>query len=539
MTQAALPNFASGIDSVPTQPSSLKAAVVSIAAALLAVLGCGFGYLGRDALAALLEANTPAWVALQQQAPYLLDALPIWFVVCAIVGGLCGIAGFLSLLRTGATYQLLRFVLTLVYPVTLSYIALVWLAVYTLLDAQVPVDASPLDQATAVLMWWGFVWPALAITAYVCWLHVMLASRPVVASFTKRVGGPMRGDHILENWRTHGRDPRARRSLYTSVLTHIFIIILIPYMLRMGGCVEAYKVPQGSGNPVVAMVKVVQPKKKKKKTLTLRPNSAIIFDIPDLDNTEVDRQMEEMTQLTYEASVNAKAGKIGKGGGTQGGWPEGMEDYRIRFIRLDHGGRGWDDGMNQTQADMNFLRYFAKATGFTKIASRSESHSIALLDKYPDTGFPPFVFFTGDGGIGRTSERDRQTLREYCLNGGMLIADAGSAGFHRSFVQFMRQVFPDKPLLDIADDDMIYQLPFGFPNGAPAFWGHGGRRAMGIKHEGRWVVFYHPGDMNDAWKSAGYSDVTPEMRDSAMNLGVNLVYYAFNQWNDAVTRNKK
>ena len=62
---------------------------------------------------------------------------------------------------------------------------------------------------------------------------------------------------------------------------------------------------------------------------------------------------------------------------------------------------------------------------------------------------------------------------------------------------------------------------------------------MGVKHEGRWVVFYHPGDMNDAWKSAGYSDVTPEMRHNAMQLGINLVAYAFNQWNDAVARLRK
>ncbi|WP_165788625.1 DUF4159 domain-containing protein [Rubritalea profundi] len=37
----------------------------------------------------------------------------------------------------------------------------------------------------------------------------------------------------------------------------------------------------------------------------------------------------------------------------------------------------------------------------------------------------------------------------------------------------MRQVFPDKALVDIADDDMIYQLPNGFPDGPPAFWHHG------------------------------------------------------------------
>ena len=44
--------------------------------------------------------------------------------------------------------------------------------------------------------------------------------------------------------------------------------------------------------------------------------------------------------------------------------------------------------------------------------------------------------------------------------------------------------------------------------------------------------------MNDAWKSQGYTDVTPEMRDAAMNLGVNLIYYSFNQWNDAISKQK-
>jgi hypothetical protein len=82
-------------------------------------------------------------------------------------------------------------------------------------------------------------------------------------------------------------------------------------------------------------------------------------------------------------------------------------------------------------------------------------------------------------------------------------------------------------------------VPFGFPNGAPAFWHHGGRRALGVKHEGRWVVFYHPGDMNDAWKSQGFTDVSPEMRDAAMNLGVNLINYAFNQWDEQVAKKRK
>jgi hypothetical protein len=395
------------------------------------------------------------------------------------------------------------------------------------------------DRATVLLLWWDVAWPALGVAAYAAWLHVMLRSRSVHAAFTGQSGAAMAGDRVLEDLRTHGRDPRHRRSLYASVATHLVILVIIPYILSMGGCVEAYRVPQGSGNPVVAMVKMVKPKKKKKKSLTLRPDSAILFEVPDLDNTEVDQQMEEQTQLTYEATSNAKAGKMGQGGGTQGGWPEGMENYRIRLIRLEHAGAGWDDGMDHTSADINFLRAFSQATGFKKIASKGESHSIALLGKYPDDGFPPFVYLTGNADMGRVSTADIKILREYCLKGGMLIADAGSMRFHQSFTHFMRQVFPDKPLLDIANDDMIYQIPYSFPEGAPAFWHHGGHRALGIKHENRWAVFYHPGDINDAWKSQAYADVTPEMRDAAMNLGVNLVYYAFSQWNDAVAKKRK
>ncbi|MCP4945170.1 MAG: DUF4159 domain-containing protein [Planctomycetaceae bacterium] len=525
------------LDGIPTRPSTLKALVVSIATAMLAGLGIVIWQFGPPAFAGLLERNANVAILLTDNGMGRL--LQVCFTAFGIVGAICGVSGLLSLIRSTLTYHLLRAVLVLVYPAVLGYAVVTWIAIFSVVHAEIEFDGVAQDRATAIVFWWSVCWPALAVGIYAAWLHAMLRSRSVYAVFTRRQGAPMPGDRVLEDIRTHGRDPRARQSFYASFSTHVLILILIPWLLQARGCVEPYRPPQGSGNPVVAMVKIVKPKKKKKKTLTLRPNSAILFDIPDLDESVIDQIMEEQTQATYQASVNAKAGKMGQGGGKKGGWPEGMENYKIRFIRLDHGGAGWDDGMNQTAADVNFLRAFAQATGFKKIAAQGESHSIALLAKYPDDGFPPFVFLTGNRGMGRISSSDQKILRQYCLNGGMLIADAGSPEFDRSFRSFIRQVFPDKQLLDIADDDMLYQLPFGFPNGAPAFWHHGGRRALGLKHEGRWIAFYHPGDMNDAWKSPGYSDVSPEMRDAAMNLGVNLVYYAFNQWNDAISKIRK
>ena len=525
------------IDEIPVRPDVFKSQIVCVAALLLLGLGALVWWIGPSSLNAMLEANTA--VSLVFDATGTTVFLETLFVQFAALSLICAISGGLGLARLRISYNLMRSSLAVVYVVVALYAVCTWRGVFALLDVQdLEIGGQAQDRATILLLWWKLTWPALTIALYSAWLHVILRSRSVYAVFTREVGEPMSGDYVLEDLRTHGRDPRHRKSLYASAMTHIVVLVIIPFLLSLGGCVTPYRVPKGSGNPVVAMVKVVKPKKKKQKKLALRPNSAIIYEVPDLDHTEVDEMIEEMTKQTYVAS-NAKAGKMGKGGGTKGGWPAGMENYKIRFIRLEHSGAGWDDGMNHTQADINFLRAFSNATGFNKIAKKGESHSIRLLGKYPDDGFPPFVYLTGNGNMGRVSSGDVKILREYCLKGGLLIGDAGSATFDRSFRHFMRQVFPDKPLLDVADDDMIYQLPNGFPNGAPAFWHHGGRRGLGIKHEGRWCVYYHPGDMNDAWKSSGYTDVSPEMRDAAINLGVNLVYYAFNQWDDAVTKARK
>ncbi|MFM7180041.1 MAG: DUF4159 domain-containing protein [Verrucomicrobiales bacterium] len=531
---------AEGFDQIPTQPSVFKARVVALAVLALSVLAAAAWDWMPRAFAHFLSLNVSVDILFAKK--HYTNAFGVAFQVIGVMGVLCAVAGVLGFWRQLWTYWLLRATMLGVALTMAGYAILAWIAAFAILDAELMVGGQKQNNATIIGLWWTTAAPALGILLYAIWLKVMLRSRSVHAAFTGRQGDPMSGDHVLEDLRTHGRDPRHRRSVYASAFTHLLVIVIIPYILTLGGCVTAYRVPPGSGEPVVAVVRVVKPQKKKKKTLNLRPNSAIIFETPDLDDTEVDRKMEQQTDLKYvaDAANAAKAGKIGKGGGSKGGWPEGMEDYLIRFIRLEHSGAGWDDGMDlQSGADVNFLRSFAQVTGFKKIAAKGESHSIALLRKYPDDGFPPFVFLTGNESMPNPGDNDVRILREYCLKGGMLIGDAGSPRFHESFVGFMRRVFPDKPLIDIADDDIIYKQPYEFPNGAPAFWHHGGRRALGIKHEGRWIVFYHPGDMNDAWKSPGFTDVTPEMRAAAMNLGVNLVYYSFNQWNDAITRMKK
>ncbi len=117
-------------------------------------------------------------------------------------------------------------------------------------------------------------------------------------------------------------------------------------------------------------------------------------------------------------------------------------------------------------------------------------------------------------------------LRKYCMDmGGMIFADNGGGNFDRSFRAVMRRVFPDLPIVKIAHDDTIFTRPFLFPNGAPPMWHHSGSHAMGIKCRGRWVVFYHQGDINDAWKD-GHSGASNGLHMPAYKMGVNVIMYA-------------
>ena len=100
-----------------------------------------------------------------------------------------------------------------------------------------------------------------------------------------------------------------------------------------------------------------------------------------------------------------------------------------------------------------------------------------------------------------------------------------------AFRAALRQACPELAWVDIPNDDIIYQQPFEFPNGVPPLFHHAGKRGLGLKYNDRWVVFYHPGDLGDAWRNdhAGMDDA---IALRAFKLGVNIMNYAFNMYTD-------
>jgi len=388
---------------------------------------------------------------------------------------------------------------------------------------------------------WQCLWLAGCLFLLMVALHVFSWRRAAVNLYARREEeSPAAGDEIIENIRTGGRDPAFRKSVWGSAIAHLMVIIIIPFILSRWGCIRPYRVPLGSGNPTVAMMKIVKPKKKKKrKKYILSVDSAIIFELPDLDkDSDLEEEVEEETKLTYQADTNAAHGAMGTGGGDTPGWADGFADGEVRFIRLEYDGTDWNDGMDpMARADVNFLEKFQQLAGGIKVARDAESHPVAHLHKYPKGQAPPFVYMTGTGHI-HLSKSDIKILREYICGGGMLFADCGSPHWDRNFRGLAKAIFPGNPLREISEDDPIFQIPFTFPNGAPPLWHHGGSKAMGVKYKGRWGVFYFPGDLNDAWKE-GNSGLDPDLAETAFHLGTNIVYYSFTHYLEETRKYRK
>jgi len=468
--------------------------------------------------------------------PPLLVALAAFCGLCSALTLAASLVGLLF--RRGWAIWTLRKGYVLLYVLFAFYAYVAWTVIGRAAGAADP----PLGELELFAWRWQSLWPAGCLALLTALLHVLSWRRGALILYTRCDDEtPAAGDQIIENIRTGGRDPDFRRSVLGSSLAHLLVIVIIPFILSRWGCIRPYRVPLGSGRPAVAMMKVVQPKKKKKKRkkYILSVNSPIIFELPDLDkDSDLVKDVEEATSLTYQADTNAAHGAMGTGGGNTPGWADGFADGQVRFIRLEYNGPDWDDGMDPaTRADTNFLEKFRDLAGGINVARQGESHPISHLRKYPKGQAPPFVYMTGSNNIS-VPKGDVKALREYLCGGGMLLADCGSPNWDRNFRGFISSVFPGNPLREISDDDPIFQIPFTFPNGPPPLWHHGGNKAMGVKYKGRWAVFYFPGDLNDAWKS-GHSGLAPDLAEGAFHLGTNVVYYSFTQYLRATRKYRK
>ena len=311
---------------------------------------------------------------------------------------------------------------------------------------------------------------------------------------------------------------RRYRRLDQSVLafaSYSLVFLLVGLMLtRLSGCREIYEMPAGGGE--VQLQQTVQVERVIRQKFVINPLSAVLFNPPPIE--DIPLQLQEITEHRYQ---------LGQGAGTAAGFATGTERGRVRFIRLQYDGGDWDLDAGGG-SDVNMLMEYGIRTGH-RVHDQGESRPIARLANFPPRQSPPFVFMTGQRNI-IVSDREVEILRDYLLeNRGLLFAsNGGSQGWHGQFFSLMNRVLPNVRPVTVPLDHPIHRFPYQLPF-LPYVAPHGGRDAWGWVVDGRLVVYYHPGDIGDAW-SDGHAGVPRHIWEYCYQLGTNVILYAHAQY---------
>ena len=201
--------------------------------------------------------------------------------------------------------------------------------------------------------------------------------------------------------------------------------------------------------------------------------------------------------------------------------PPSADTIRITRLRYDGGG----DWYANPSSLPNLLTAIRTRTGMP-VATR-EATVTPLDPALPDH---PYLYMTGHGNVS-FSPAERAALRAHLIGGGFLHAD-DNYGLDESFRREMAEIFPDAQLTEIPADHPIFHVFYDFPDGIPKIHEHDGKppQAFGIFYGGRLVVFYsYETDLGDGWEDEGVHDDSPQVREQALRMGVNIFLYALGQ----------
>ena len=142
----------------------------------------------------------------------------------------------------------------------------------------------------------------------------------------------------------------------------------------------------------------------------------------------------------------------------------------------------------------------------------------------------PFVHLTGHGNI-VFSPAEADNLRQYLIGGGFLHID-DNYGLDPFIRVAMKQVFPELEFVELPFDHPIYTGPYRMQAGLPKIHAHDEQPAQGfgLIYEGRLVCFYsYETDLGDGWEDIEVHGDTPEAHQLSLQMGANLVQYAYTQ----------
>ena len=196
----------------------------------------------------------------------------------------------------------------------------------------------------------------------------------------------------------------------------------------------------------------------------------------------------------------------------------------IAIPRLQYGGGG--DWYTDPTSIPNLLKAAAEKL---KLPTKPENLAIKITDD--ELYNYPIIFLTGHGNV-KFADDEVNRLVTYLDNGGFLWID-DCYGLDKSIRREIRKLYPDKELAPIPPDHQIFRTFVELPKGLPKIHEHDGKppQAYGIFNKGRMVIFYtYETDIGCGLEDAGvHPEDSPETREGAMKMALNILVFALNQ----------
>ncbi len=196
-----------------------------------------------------------------------------------------------------------------------------------------------------------------------------------------------------------------------------------------------------------------------------------------------------------------------------------QDAHEITIARVHYGGGGdWYSG-----DPLPNLISFARANTLLDISPEP-----ATVELDNDNLFRfPFLYLNGHGNVFFT-EREAVRLQRYLEGGGFLYIN-DDYGLDEGIRREMKKVFPGQDFVELPTTHAIYSIHYDFPRGLPKIHEHDNEpaRGFGLFYEGRLCVFFaHESDLADGWEDAGVHNDPENIREEALEMGVNLLVYA-------------
>ncbi|MDB9853962.1 DUF4159 domain-containing protein [Candidatus Marinimicrobia bacterium] len=142
----------------------------------------------------------------------------------------------------------------------------------------------------------------------------------------------------------------------------------------------------------------------------------------------------------------------------------------------------------------------------------------------------PYLYLTGHGNISLT-EDEIIVLRSILSSGGFLHAD-DNYGMDKSFRREIKRVFPNKDLVPLPNDHLIFNSYYRFENGLPKIHEHDNKppQALALFEGERMILLYtYESDLGDGWEDSSVHNDPQPLRESALKMGVNIIYFSLIQ----------